>query len=182
MYTGVGGFHLWRPHWGVPSKADIVRYLVREVAGICGQGGRGSIVWHFCRRPIWKPPYQSGQSDRIVSTRLRDYLSQIIRCQIRIRLPFYVNCTNWIIQNFAEPRANPVVHPLLLAMHARSLVHLWNSLHICSMETSKLVQNKTSSAESGISIYVAIILFSGQMAGTGLLKLPYSMVGTGSNS
>ena len=51
---------------------------------------------------------------------------------------------------------------------------------ISKMDNDELiVVDKPSRPKNGINLFVSFVILTGEMAGSGMLQLPYSMVGTG---
>ena len=52
---------------------------------------------------------------------------------------------------------------------------------LSKMDEEELISEEEPNRHSknGINLFVAIVILTGEMAGSGMLQLPYSMVGTG---
>ena len=50
---------------------------------------------------------------------------------------------------------------------------------LATMDKEELIGNGAGRAKNGINLFVATAILTGEMAGSGMLQLPYSMVGTG---
>ena len=48
------------------------------------------------------------------------------------------------------------------------------------MDNEELIaEDSKPQNKNGINLFVAVVILTGEMAGSGMLQLPYSMVGTG---
>ena len=48
------------------------------------------------------------------------------------------------------------------------------------MDNEELIaEDSKPQDKNGINLFVAVVILTGEMAGSGMLQLPYSMVGTG---
>ena len=52
---------------------------------------------------------------------------------------------------------------------------------VSKMDEEELISEEEPNRDSknGINLFVAVVILTGEMAGSGMLQLPFSMVGTG---
>ena len=55
---------------------------------------------------------------------------------------------------------------------------------LSKMDDEELISEEEPNQQSknGINLFVAVVILTGEMAGSGMLQLPFSMVGTGKSS